>query len=320
MKISIEDRAKQLMVPLYQEGYTMTLWNTKDIAKQIKGWYLKGGIWSPWFFNMRPVGSSPQLFFQLCSGMADLLSDHQDVNMLIAVEMAGINLSGGMAIASMLEQYLGRPIGYTRPLPRKARTPLAALTLLRAIDAGNVDDRQEKLAEAIVILEGGDLSKFPEEEIRQSRALDMLRKISFEQVDYGQKDYVEAILTDGLRIGIFDDMAMNLGSKMIARLTTLWEAKRRGVSVTCDKIFYILNRNLENRQVGLDFADETEAGLYPAPLEVNYLIEFMERLPDLKPSMKEVEYDTIIQFQENIDHFQDVDVQKEVLALAAKTR
>lgn len=320
MKIPIEDRAKQLMVPLYKERYTQTLWNTPDAGKQEKGWYLKGGIWSPWFLNVRPAGSSPQLFYELNSAMADLLSDHPDVDMLIAVEMAGINLSGGMATASWLEHGLGRPIGYTRPLPRKVRTPMEALALLQAIDDGCVDDRQNKLAEAIRVIEERDLSELPEELKWQSRILNMLKGISFEMVDYGQKDYVEALLTDGLRVGIFDDMATTLGSKFIARLTTLWEAKRREVSVTCDKIFYILNRNPDNRQAGLDFANETEAGLYPSPLEVHYIIEFDERLPDLKTSMKEPEYDTILAFQKNRNHFQDKDVQKEVLALATKTR
>ncbi len=320
MKYSLEEWASRLFVPLYQEEYTQTLWNTEDIKKQEEGWWLKSGKWSPWFFNMRPVGSSPELFYQLCSAMAALTADHDDIDMFIAVEMAGINLSGGMAVASFLEQLFGRPIGYTRPLPKKARTPMEALTLLDAIDAGAVDQQQQNLVKAIEVLEKIDLSQLPEDQQQQSKALELLRAIDFEKVDYGQKEFVEARLIDGSKIGIFDDMAMDIGSKKIARLTVLWEAKRRNVTVECNKIFYILNRNPGNRQAGLDFANEPEQGLYPAPLEVNYIIEFNNHLPDLKTEMKEPEYEVISEFQKNTEHFQDEGVQKDVLRLAAKTR
>lgn len=124
----------------------------------------------------------------------------------------------------------------------------------------------------------------------------------------------------GQRIGIFDDMSMNLGSKIIARLIVLWMTKQKGISVECNKIFYILNRSKGNRQAGLDFAHEPEQELYPAALEVNYVLEFDDYLPSLQPFMKEPEYEVISEFQKNSTHFQDKDVQKEVLALAVKQK
>lgn len=267
--------AHVLMADLYRERYTQTLWNTDDPDKQQNGWKLKSGTWSPWFFNMRPVGSSPKLFYTCCAAMAHLISAHE-VDMLIGVEMAGINLSGGMAVASYLNQKISRPIGYTRPLPKKVRTPIEAMQLLQSIET--------------------------------------------DVAGYGQKEFVEARLYDGQRIAIFDDMSTNLGSKIIARLIVLWMAKQKGISVECNKIFYILNRSKGNRQAGLDFANEPEQGLYPASLEVNYVLEFDDYLPSLQPFMKEPEFEVISEFQKDPNHFQDKDVQKEVLALAANTR
>lgn len=275
MKLALEEWAEKLFVPLYQERYTQTLWNTDDPDKQQNGWVLKSGVWAPWFFNMRPVGSSAELFYGCCAAMASLILAH-DIDMLIAVEMAGINLSGGMAVASYLNEKTERPIGYTRPLPKKVRTPVEAMQLLQSIEA--------------------------------------------DVASYGQKEFVEGRLYNGQRIAIFDDMSTNLGSKIIARLIVLWMAKQKGISVECNKIFYILNRSKGNRQAGLDFANEPEQGLYPAPLDVSYIIEFDDHLPDLQSSMKGPEFDVISQFQKNPGHFQDQDVQKDVLAQVAKSR
>lgn len=139
--------AHVLMTDLYRERYTQTLWNTDDSDKQQNGWELKNGIWSPWFFQMRPVGSSPKLFYKCCAVMAKLISTHE-VDMLIAVEMAGINLSGGMAIASYLNEQIVRPIGYTRPLPKKVRTPIEAMRLLKSIETDVAGYGQKEFVEA----------------------------------------------------------------------------------------------------------------------------------------------------------------------------
>lgn len=245
--------------------------------RQQKGWLLKSGKWSPWFFNMRPLGDSSELFFNCCVAMADLISGHEDVDVIAAVEMAGINLSGGMAVASKHLLNIPRRIAYTRPLPSKVRTPDEAVKLFSDFDAG--------------------------------------------VADYGQKEFLEGRLCQGDRVAIFDDMATNLGSKIIARLTVLWMAKQMGISVTCNEIFYFLNRDPENRQRGLDFAKQTEPGLYPEPLDVHYVIEFDDHFPDLAGIMHPEEFQVIADFQkDDLGRFQDVGEQQRVLALAAKTR
>lgn len=267
--------AERLIIPLYKEKYLQTLWNAEKEENRNNGWWLKSGIWAPWFFNMRPVGDSPELFFNICRAMADMIAEYDDVNLLIGVEMAALTLAGGTSIALRLKS-LWQRIGYTRPLPKKARTPKEALEILKSI---------------------------------KSRV-----------ADYGQKDFVEARIRNGDKIAIFDDMATDLGSKIIARLIVLWQAEQRGISAECNKVFYLLNRDKNNREKGIRFADEPEQELYPASLQVDYIIEFDDYFPALKRVMKPDEYKMIEDFQKDASQFQDRDAQKEVLRIFTESR
>ncbi len=115
---TIEDVLNEhsLIIPLYEEKYIQTLWNTNDPVKRAKGWTLKGGLWSPWFFNMRPVGDSPELFFEICSIMSNLIiGTGKKPGLLIGVEMAGLPLVGGISTVMRWEGFNQR-FGYTRPL------------------------------------------------------------------------------------------------------------------------------------------------------------------------------------------------------------
>ncbi|KJU83116.1 orotidine 5'phosphate decarboxylase-orotate phosphoribosyltransferase [Candidatus Magnetobacterium bavaricum] len=263
--------SKDLIIDLYKEGYLQTLWNAAEQKNRAEGWRLKSGIWSPWFFNMRHVGSSPKLFYDLCSAMADMIAQH-DVSLLIGIEMAGIPLVGGIAVAMFTQHNKPQAIGFTRPLPKKARTSTETLHLLQNYD-----------------------------ELAGS---------------YGQKSLVEARLSQQDNVGIVDDMATDLESKIMARLLVLREAQRQGINLQCNKIFYILNRNKGNRQKGLDFANEKAPQLYPAALEVNYIIEFDDALPFLRPCMRSEEYEVVVAFQENRTRFQDEQTQKDLIKLA----
>ncbi|MDP2830505.1 MAG: hypothetical protein Q8O21_00380, partial [bacterium] len=227
------------------------------------------------FFNMRPVGGSPELFFNICKAMADMIAEYDDADLLIGVEMAALTLVGGTSVALRLKS-LWQRIGYTRPLPKKARTPKEALEILKSIKSG--------------------------------------------VANYGQKDFVEARMRNGDKIAIFDDMATDLGSKIIARLIVLWQAEQRGISVECDKVFYLLNRNRNNREKGVRFADEPEQGLYPASLQVDYIIEFDDCFPALKKVMKPEEYKMIEDFQKDASRFQDSYTQREALRIADESR
>jgi hypothetical protein len=271
---SKEEWADLLIIPLYREMYLQTLWNAAKEKNRLEGWTLKNDSWAPWFYNMRPIGDSAKLFHDVCRAMADLILVHS-LDVLIGIEMAGVPLIGGTAVASLAYNDRSRRIGYTRPLPEKVRTPQECMDLLRKISTASAQQ-------------------------------------------YGQKEFVEARLRNGDIVGIFDDMANNLGSKLIARLIVLWAAQQSRISVTCNKIFYTLNRSANNRKKATDFAFNPELGLVPAELEVDYIIEFDEKLPKLQKVMRPDEYRVIYDFQNNPGHFQDPDVQKEILALAAK--
>ena len=273
---SLEEWASHLIIPLYQGQYLHTLWNAWKSINRERGWILKNKMWSPWFFNMRPFGNSPQLFCDTSMAMADLIASHDDIDVLIGVEMAGVPLVGAVAIASLLNNGIERRICYSRPLPQKARTPL--------------------------------------------EALEILREIEISQAFYGEKNFVEARLMDGDRIGIFDDMSTDLGSKLISRLTVLWQASQLPdpVKVTCNKIFYTLNRDPANRQKGIEFANNPELGLFPEALDVYYLIEVDEHFSELQKVMRPGEYRVFSEYQKHPEHFKDKRVQTEVLALAAK--
>lgn len=161
----------------------------------------------------------------------------------------------------------------------------------------------------------------PEKARTPMEALEILRKISAEFTDkYGEKQFVEARLRDGDKIAVFDDMANDLGSKLIGRLITLWHADQLAepVEVSCRKLFYTLNRNPGNKQKAVDFGNNTESGLYPEPLEAHYIIKINDHLHQLETAMRPDEYSVFCDFQKNSGHFQDPDVQKEVLALVAK--
>jgi orotate phosphoribosyltransferase len=139
-----------------------------------------------------------------------------------------------------------------------------------------------------------------------------------EVAGYGEKSFVEARFREGDSVGVYDDMATDIGSKLIARQIILWTSKQKAVGLKCNRIFYFLNRGIGNKQKGLDFAAESKQGLFPEPLSVDYVVEFDHHLHLLKQVMKPEEYKIIADFQKDVTQFQDKDVQKEVLALANK--
>jgi len=120
---------KELMVDLYQYQFIQTIWNAENEVNRKNGWRLKSGAWSPWFFNMRPVGCAPELYRNIIMMMYALIKD-KGIDTLIGVDMAGITFVGALA-----NEYAHSPgglikIGYTRPLSPKPRTPAHAAEIL----------------------------------------------------------------------------------------------------------------------------------------------------------------------------------------------
>lgn len=271
-----EEWARRLIVPLYEEGYIQTPWNTKDPDKQKNGWTLKNKDWALWFFNMRPIGDSPKLFYNICTAMAEMIGSDEEVDLLIGVEMAGLPLVGALSTV-LYSLGIHKRFGWTRPLPEKARLPLDALRILNGVE--------------------GDVA------------------------GYGQKDFMEARIKPGDRVAVLDDMATNLNSKIIARIILLWHVQRQRISnVSCNKIFYFLNRGKDNRAKGEQFAEVDEPALNPTKLAVDYILEFDQWLSELTKSMFPAEFEALIAYQKDPSQFQDKDVQRDILEAARKDR
>lgn len=152
--------------------------------------------------------------------------------------------------------------------------------------------------------------------------LELIRQIDATVASYSDKEYVEGRLEQVRNVGVLDDMATDLGSKIIARLIVLWQAGLRNAEITCRNIFYFLNRTRGNITKGLDFALESELGLYPESLDVNYVLEIDEHLTELKKVMKPGEFEWFMEFQKNSNQFNESENglrnRSEVIAAAAR--
>jgi len=143
--------AHSLLPDLYRERLLQTPWNTTDSEFSRKGWTLKNGLWAPWFINLRLFGNSPQVFAKVCRAMADLVRDHlNDIDILIGVEMAGIPLVGG-TVQALMDHYV-EPVrfGYTRPLPKKVRTPGEAIVELSKLTKDVAGYGQKSYVEGVL--------------------------------------------------------------------------------------------------------------------------------------------------------------------------
>lgn len=262
---SKEEWGDHLIAPLYNHRYLQTARNAIEPIHRAKGWILKNKTWAPWFFNMRPLGSTPRTYYDACTSVAEMiitdnLCSDRRIEFLIGVEMAGVPMVGGVSRA-MFDMGYQIKMGYTRPLPKKVRTPAECAALLAEIDAT--------------------------------------------VTDYSDKQYVEARLTEAFRYAILDDMATDIGSKIIGRTILLWQAKLASLDIECLNVFYLLNRNRGAAEKGIaDFAANTDPGLYPAELRVNYVMEFDDHLPKLEGTMSKCEYSAIREFQDEPAKFQ----------------
>ncbi|RLG16240.1 hypothetical protein DRN69_01305 [Candidatus Pacearchaeota archaeon] len=123
--------AREILEDIYLNGYIETIYNTPNMFHRREGWVMKNGLWSPWYFNVRPVGSTPKIVAKIGYAMNNMLRDEiPDLTQIVAVEMCGVPL------ASVVSTAYGEgtefiPYAYTRPLPGpKVRNPEEAQKIL----------------------------------------------------------------------------------------------------------------------------------------------------------------------------------------------
>ncbi|TKJ17649.1 hypothetical protein CEE44_03910 [Candidatus Woesearchaeota archaeon B3_Woes] len=124
--MQIEERqegAQRVLKDLYRKGYIETLYNTQKPRHQQGGWLLMSCEWSPWYFNLRPVGASPEIVSDISFLMNHMVRDEvPGVTQITGIEMAGIPLVSAMAVAQGPGCEL-IPYSYTRSFPGRYAKP-----------------------------------------------------------------------------------------------------------------------------------------------------------------------------------------------------
>lgn len=125
-----QEGAKRILRDLYNSGFVETIYNTQS-KKHFGGWTLKSGVWSPWYFNLRPIGASPRLVSDIAYTMNHLVrTEVPDLTQILGVEMAGVPLVSAIATVRGPGCEL-IPYSYTRAIPgAKPRTPEEAKKIL----------------------------------------------------------------------------------------------------------------------------------------------------------------------------------------------
>jgi orotate phosphoribosyltransferase len=124
---------------------------------------------------------------------------------------------------------------------------------------------------------------------------------------YGEHALIEGELAFEDRIALVDDLVTRFDSKQVALEQVKHEAKRRNLSgVECRTVLVVLDRE----QGGREAAGKEGVDLLS-------LVPFKTLgLPLLKDVMHPAEWDVLSRYLANPDHFQDVDVQREIRSLA----
>jgi len=117
-----QEFAKRILSDLYRNAYIETLYNTEEEKFQREGWTLVSGQWSPWYFNLRPVGASPRIVSDIAYAMNHLVRDKvPGLAQIVGIEMAGVPLVSAIGLSSGPGCEL-IPYAYTRPLEAKIRS------------------------------------------------------------------------------------------------------------------------------------------------------------------------------------------------------
>jgi len=260
-----EELGRRVMELAYKSGCIETIFNTKNPDKRKNGWIFKDGSNSIYFINFRKIGKSPELTYILSYAMRRVIEEEikpdYDNSILIGVDMAGIPLVSAISESAYIESGYKIKWGYTRPLPGEK---------IRTPD--EADERLKKLKHDLISLG-----------------------------KWGEHNLIEGELFDGCDVIITDDVANNLGSKLIARKIIEYEAEKLNVDVNCDKVLVGANR-----QQGADEAAEKENMklFYVVPMRTKG-ISYLE---DLIP---EDQFYYLELFVKDPSLFQDIDRDRE---------
>jgi len=109
--LSLEERARRITIALYEKGMIKTWFNHKP-----EGWTLVSGLWSPFYIQLRALGSYPSLLKEVGETISQLLSEQiPEVTRIVGIAMAGIPIAVAASLAS------GLPSAFTRKVEESSQ-------------------------------------------------------------------------------------------------------------------------------------------------------------------------------------------------------
>jgi len=240
-----EELGKEITCLLYKKGLIKTWYRDNP-----GGWKLVSGLWSPFYIQLRPLASYPELLRKVGYALGKIIKEEcKDVNKVAGVAMTGIPIASAISILA------GMPSLWTRKI-----------------------------------------------EVRSSDELEKYIQ------SYGEHTLVEGEFETGDRIAVIDDLATKFGSKLVAIEQIGYEAKKRGLTVECDDVVVLLDRE----QGAAEVAAQHGISFYS-------LIPFKSNgIEWLKNSLSKIEYEVIGGYLQDETKYQDAEVQKELYELVLK--
>lgn len=101
-----EEIGKKITEKLYEYGMIRTWYRHKP-----EGWTLHSGLWSPFYINLRKLGSYPELFKLVGDGLGKLIQNEcENATKVVGIATAGVPIAASVGVCAEI------PMGYTRKM------------------------------------------------------------------------------------------------------------------------------------------------------------------------------------------------------------
>lgn len=227
---------KKIIKDLYEKGIIKT-WqrDNKD------GWILVSGIWSPFYIQLRKIGSHPNLLKDVGYAMGKMIEHECDGNKVLGIAMAGIPIATAISLARDI------PACFTRKME----------------GIRSRDDFKKKVA------------------------------------SYGEHALIEGEINEGDMFVAIDDLVTKFNSKMIAFEQLKWEAQKRNITVSCNEVAVLIDREQGAEKIAQEFG-----------ISLHSLIPFQSKgLEWLRDYLSKIEYDVISDYLIQPEKYQDAKIQ-----------
>ena len=102
-----EELGKEITCLLYEKGLIKTWYRDNP-----RGWMLVSGLWSPFYIQLRPLASYPELLEKVGYALGRIIKEEcKEVNKVVGVAMTGIPIASAIAILAGIPSLWTRKIG-----------------------------------------------------------------------------------------------------------------------------------------------------------------------------------------------------------------